>query len=80
MSAQYVDPEQLAPQGVAPAEAAERRAVKLWLVIEDEMAARRYAVDADSAWVYRNDAADHISGSYETAGPSAGCYYALRDD
>jgi len=74
----YTRPEELAPQDNSTDAAADRRNVALWLVIEDEMPARRYAVTADQAWAYRNDAYDHCSGAFETPGPNAGCYYTTR--
>lgn len=70
-----VDPADLAPQGESAQDAADRRAIALTLIIEDDMPARRYEVDADHAWAHYNNPYDHMSSAYESPSDAATCWY-----
>ena len=69
------DPAALAPQADTPADAADRRALKLSLVIDGERGVRRYDIDADQAWAYFNDAYDLASGACECLDGTDTVYY-----
>lgn len=74
-----VRPETVASQAKTVAAAAERRAVKLWLVVESDAGVRQFPTDADQAWVYANDAYDHFgSGVFGPPDRDATCYYRGR--
>jgi hypothetical protein len=74
----FVDPASLAPQGDSLSDSAERREVKLTLVIEGERGRREYETDADAAWTFFNDAYDHAAGTFEDTDASDGAYYQTR--
>lgn len=76
---QSINPQELTPQSESMQDAAIRRELALWLVIEDNGSTRKYAVDADSAWTHYNDAYDHCASSCESTTDTMCCYYAERE-